>query len=249
MFCKYCGSKLLDDAAFCHECGKATCEQNAQPVYQQPAPPVQPVYQQPAPVVPPVQPVYQQPAPAPQPVQPVYQQPAPPVQPVQPVYQQPAPPVQPVQPQQPVYQPPVYQPPVYQPPVAPQYTYTIPAQPVQQSVVQPVQQSYSEADQLAELQQQTLTFGVLGICLSILGLPGFILSVIAANKAKAYKKLTGKVDGKVLVGWRLSKAGRAIGVVMTIALYLLITALRNGATFNFDFDSVLPDHFSGGGEF
>ena len=223
MFCKYCGSKLLDDAAFCHECGKATCEQNAQPVYQQPAPPVQPV-----------QPVYQQPAPPVQPVQP--QQPAPAPQPVQPVYQQPAPAPQPVQP-------------VYQPPVAPQYTYTIPAQPVQQSVVQPVQQSYSAADQLAELQQQTLTLGILGICLSILGLPGFILSVIAANKAKAYKKLTGKVDGKVLVGWRLSKAGRAIGIVMTIALYLLITALRNGATFNFDFDSVLPDHFSGGGEF
>ena len=188
MFCKYCGSKLLDDAAFCHECGKATCEQNAQPVYQQPAPPVQPV-----------------------------------------------------QPQQPVYQPPVYQ-----PPVAPQDTYTIPAQPVQQSVVQPVQQSYSEADQLAELQQQTLTFGILGICLSILGLPGFILSVIAAKKANAYKKRTGKVDGKVLVGYRLSKAGRAIGVVMTIVLYFLISALRYGTL---TFDPILPDHFSGGGEF
>ena len=93
---------------------------------------------------------------------------------------------------------------------------------MQPSVVQSAQQYSTEADQLAKLQQQTLTLGILGICLSILGLPGFILSVIAAKKASAYKKRTGKVDGKVLVGYRLSKAGRAIGVVMTIVLYAQI---------------------------
>lgn len=208
MFCKYCGSKLLDDAAFCHECGKATCEQPLQPVYQQPVVPVQPVQQ-------------------------VYQQPAPPVPPVQPVYHQPVP------------QQPVYQQPVYQSPIAPQYTYTIPAQPVQQ----PVQQSVADTQQ-EKLEKQTLTLGILGICLSILGLPGFILSVIAAKKASTYKKLTGKVDGKVLVGYHLSKAGRAIGIVMTVVLYVLLLALESGAfNFAFDIDPVLPDHFSGGNEF
>lgn len=168
MFCKYCGTKLIDSAVFCHECGKATAEQ---PVCQQPVPPVpptQPVYQQP---VPPVQPVYQ----------PVYQQP------VQPVYQSPV---------QPVWQPPVPQP--------------------------------ADPAQLAKLERQTLTFGILGLSLSMLGVPGIVLSGIAAKKAGIYKKLTGKVDGKVMTGYRLAKAGRTVGIIMTVLLSIIVPLLLEG---------------------
>ena len=171
MFCKYCGTKLVDTAAFCYECGKATNEQ--------PVPPAQPVYQQPVyqQTVPPVPPVYQQS---------VYQQPA---------YQPPVPPVQPV----------------YQPPV----------QPVYPQNVQPA----ADPEQLEKLHKQTLTLGILGLCLSMLGLPGLILSCIAAKKAGVYKKLTGKVDGKALIGYRLAKAGRAVGIVMTILLFIIVNVM------------------------
>lgn len=168
MFCKYCGTKLIDNAIFCHECGKATCEQPVSP------PPVQLVFQQPA---------------------------------------------QPVQ-QQPVFQQPVM------PPV--QYTYTVPAQPAPRPVVDPVQ--------LEKLRKQTLTLGILGLCLSMFGVPGIILSGIAAKKAGAYKKLTGKVDGRVLTGYRLAKAGRIVSIIMTVLLTFLLPALLEGdVTYDYDY--------------
>ena len=197
MFCKYCGTQLIDEAAFCHECGKSTYEQ---PNYAPPAPqPVQPVYQRPAPQ--PVQPVYQQPVPHTQPVQPVYQQPAP--QPVQPVYQQPVP---------------------------PQYTYTVPATPVQ-----PAPQAATYAPDLAKLEQQILSCGIWGLCLSMLGVPGIILSVIANKKANEYKRLTGSLSNKAQVGYRLCKAGKAVSIVMTVILFFVINALEG-----LDFDSINP---------
>ncbi|WP_290930029.1 flotillin-like protein FloA, partial [Fibrobacter sp.] len=89
------------------------------------------------------------------------------------------PPVQPVKPEpvprvQIVYQAPV--PPT--PPEAPQnvppaqYTYTIPGQ---AATPQPAQQE--------KLAQQALTFGILGLSLSMIGVPGIVFSSIAANKA------------------------------------------------------------------
>lgn len=146
MFCKYCGSKLVDNAAFCHECGKAT--------YEQPAAPAQSVYQ---------------------------------------------PPVHPA----PAYQVPLYQ-------QAPQYTYTVP--PVQ-SVPQP---PVVNPEQLEKLEKQALTLGIVGLCLSMLGVPGLILSCVGSGKASRYKKLTGGLSAKARVGYRLAKAGKIVGIVMTV---------------------------------
>ena len=188
MFCKYCGTKLIDEAAFCHECGKATYEQ--------------PAYTPPSPTAPPIQPVYQQP------VQPIYQQPAP--QPVQPIYQQP---VQPT----------------YQQPVPPQYTYTVPSNPQQ-----PAQQVTAYTPDLAKLEQQVLRCGIWGLCLSMLGVPGIILSVIANKKANAYKRLTGNLSDKARIGYRLCKAGKAVGIVMTIIWFLVTSALEGSVDYDFN---------------
>lgn len=179
MFCKYCGSKLVaDNAAFCHECGKATCEQPVATV------PVQPV-------------------PAPQPV------------PVQVVYQQPA---------QPAYQVPLYQ------QVAPQYTYTVP--PVQSAPQQPA----VDPAQLEKLEKQTLTLGIVGLCLSMLGLPGLIVSCIGAKKAGRYKQLTGGLSQKARTGYNLAKAGRAVGIVMTVLLFIVVSTLAQGdVTYDYDY--------------
>lgn len=167
MFCKYCGTKLIDEAAFCHECGKATYEQ---PVYTPPAPPAQPA--------PPVQPVY--------------------VAPVQPA------------------------------PAPPQYTYTVPANPVQ-----PAPQPAATTPDLAELEKQILSCGIWGLCLSMLGVPGIILSTIANKKANAYKNLTGNLSDKARAGYRLGKAGKAVSIVMTVIWVIVISALENWIHYNF----------------
>ena len=206
MFCKYCGTKLMDNAVFCHACGKAT---NEQPAVQQPAPPVQPVYQQPIPPAPPVQPVYQQPIPPAPPTQPVYQQPVPAPQPV---YQQPAPPAPPVQP---VYQQPAYQAP--QPPV----------------VQQPVRPAYDPAA-AEKLEKQALTCGILGLSLSLLGVPGIIFSSIGGGKASAFKKLTGQLTGKARTGYGLAKAGKIVGIVMTVIWALTLPSLISELIYAFD---------------
>ena len=205
MFCKYCGSKLIDNAAFCHECGKATYEQ--------------PAYAPPAPQTPPVPPVYQQPAP---PVQPVYAPPAPP----QPVYQQPA-----SQPVLTVYSQPVPQqaPPTYPQAVPPQYTYTVPANPVQ-----PAPQAAVNTPDLAKLEKQILSCGIWGLCLSMLGVPGIILSTIANKKANAYKKLTGNLSDKARAGYRMCKAGKAVGIVMTVIWAIVLSTLEGDVTYDFN---------------
>lgn len=151
MFCKYCGTKLMDDAVFCHACGKATNEQ--------PASRVQIVYQ-------------------------------PPVQPVQPVFQQP------------VYQAPIR--PVYDP---------------------------AEAE---KLQNQALTFGILGLSLSFLGVPGIIFSSIAGSRASALKKLTGQLTGKARTGHGLAKAGKIVGIVMTVVWALALPSLIDELIYAFD---------------
>lgn len=195
MFCKYCGTKLVDNAGFCHECGKSTVEQ---PVCQIP---VQPV---PQPVA--------QPIPAPQPIpQPVYQQP---------VYQAPVPPVPPVQP--------AYQVPVYQQPAPAQYTYTVP--PVQPVPAAPV----NDPAVLEKLEKQILSCGIWGLCLSMLGVPGIVLSTIANKKANAYKRMTGTLSGKARAGYRMCKAGKAVGIIMTIIWFIVLSSLGDNVSFDFD---------------
>ena len=192
MFCKYCGTKLMENAVFCHACGKATDEQPAVQQPAQPVPPVQPVYQQPVPAP---QPVYQQPVPA---TQPVYQQPAPPAPPVQPVYQQPA------------YQAP--QPPVFQQPVQPVYDPAV----------------------AEKLENQALTCGILGLSLSVLGVPGIIFSSIGGGKASAFKKLTGQLTGKARTGYGLAKAGKIVGIIMTVIWALTLPSLISELIYAFD---------------
>lgn len=158
MFCKYCGTKLVDNAAFCQECGKSTVEQPVAPA--QPVPTVQVVYQQPAP----------------------------------PAYQQPA--------------------------------------------IQPK----ADPETVVKLEQQALTFGILGLSLSMLGVPGIVFSSIAGGKAAEYKKYTGALTGKALTGYRLAKAGKIVSIVMTVLLSIFLPALLEG---NLDFGYSDPfEHFS-----
>ena len=199
MFCKYCGTKLMDNAVFCHSCGKATDEQPVQQQPVQPAPVVQPVYQQPVHPVPPVQPVYQQPV---APAQPVYQQPVQPVPPVQPIYQAPV---------QPVFQ-------------------------------QPVRHAYDPA--VAEkLEKQALTFGILGLSLSMLGVPGIIFSCLSGSKTSALQKLTGQITGKARTGLGLAKAGKIVSIIMTVIWALTLPSLLTDLINSFTFDNPF-EHFS-----
>lgn len=178
MFCKYCGSKLIDGAAFCHECGKSAVEAPApQMPVTPPAPPAQPAYQ-------------------------VH------------VYQQPVatPPAQPD-----------YQVPVYQQPVQPAYTYTFP--PVQQPA--PAAPA-AESAELERLEKQALTLGIVGLCLSMLGVPGLVLSCIGSGKASKYKQLTGGLSVKARTGYKLAKAGKIVGIVMTVLLAIIVPNLLEG---------------------
>ena len=194
MFCKYCGTKLLDTAAFCHACGNTTNE-----------PPVE------------------QPVQAVSPAQPAYRPSATPVSPVQSVYQQPVQPAPSTQNN--------YQQPMYQPPVAPvQSVYQPPVQPAYQPYVQPV----SDFATVENLQNQTLTFGILGLSLSILGVPGIIFSSIAGNKASALKKLTGQITGKARVGYKLAKAGKIVSIILTVLWTLILPTLLSELLYSFD---------------
>lgn len=170
MFCKYCGSKLIDGAAFCHDCGKSTVE-----------------------------------APAPQ-------MPVTPAVPTQPVYVQPVPPAAPA-----------YQVPLYQQPVQPAYTYTFP--PVQQSA--PAAPAADPAE-LEQLEKQALTLGIVGLCLSMLGVPGLVLSCIGSGKASKYKQLTGGLSAKARTGYKLAKAGKIVGIVMTVLLAIIVPNILEG---------------------
>ena len=146
------------------------------------------------------------------PVQPVSQTPVEPVQPVAaPVESQP--PVEsvaaPVEPAQPVPVAPVAPAPVAQP----------------TPVVRP--QPVADTSKQDKLQNQSLVFGILSLSLSLLGIPGIVFAGIAGKQAGKLKKLTGRLTGKARTGYGLAKAGRIVGIIMTVVWAILLT---NGLT-------------------
>ena len=169
-----------------------------------------------------------QPAPQPAP-QPVYEAPV-----QQPAYEVPAQqqPVYVAPVQQPAYEIPAQQQPVYVAPVQ-QPAYEIPAQ--QQPVyVAPVvaPERPQEDPELNSLATNTLIFGIIGLALSEMGIPGIILSSIAMNKAAEFERKAGKLFGKALVGRRLAKPGKIVGIIMTIfwGIYALIMMIAGIAS-------------------
>ena len=116
--------------------------------------------------------------------------------------------------QQPAYQ--AVQQPAYE---APQPAYTVPQQPVQ---VAPVVNNANDPE-LNSLATNTMIFGIIGLALSELGVPGIILSSIAMNKAAEFESKAGSLYGKAKVGRRLAKPGKIVGIIMTIfwAIYTL----------------------------
>lgn len=118
-------------------------------------------------------------------------------------------------PQQPAYQ--AVQEPVY---VAPQPAYQAVQQPVQ---VAPAVNNANDPE-LNSLATNTMIFGIIGLALSELGIPGIILSNIAMNKAAEFESKAGSLYGKAKVGRRLAKPGKIVGIIMTIfwAIYFLV---------------------------
>lgn len=103
---------------------------------------------------------------------------------------------------------------------APQPAYTVPQQPVQ---VAPVNNNANDPE-LNSLATNTMIFGIIGLALSELGIPGIILSNIAMNKAAEFERKAGSLYGKAKVGRRLAKPGKIVGIIMTIfwAIYFLV---------------------------
>lgn len=130
-------------------------------------------------------------------------------------------PAAPVQPayeavQQPAYE--AVQQPAYE--AVQQPAYQIPQQPVQ---VAPVVNNANDPE-LNSLATNTMIFGIIGLALSELGIPGIILSSIAMNKAAEFESKAGSLYGKAKVGRRLAKPGKIVGIIMTIfwAIYTLV---------------------------
>ena len=86
---------------------------------------------------------------------------------------------------------------------------------------------------LAKLEKQILSCGIWGLCLSMLGVPGIILSSIANKKANHYKRLTGKLSDKARAGYRMCKAGKAVGIVMTVVWVIILSSLEGNVNYDF----------------
>lgn len=107
-----------------------------------------------------------------------------------------------------------------------QPAYAVPQQPVQ---VAPVNNTNANDPELNSLATNTMIFGIIGLALSELGIPGIILSNIAMNKAAEFESKAGKLFGKALVGRRLAKPGKIVGIIMTIFWAIYITVLMIAA--------------------
>ena len=109
----------------------------------------------------------------------------------------PAEPVSQEAPQQPAYQQPVYQQPVY-----------------------------NATPQPEDTSSKVLTFGIIGLVLSELGILGLIFSIIGLKQANQYYSTFGTLIGKAKVGKILSKVGLIVSIVMTVfwAIYIIVVA-------------------------
>lgn len=124
--------------------------------------------------------------------------------------------------------------------VAPKPAYEAVQEPVYVAPVQqPVQaapvvapERPQEDPELNSLATNTMIFGIIGLALSEVGIPGIILSNIALNKASEFERKAGKLFGKALVGRRLAKPGKIVGIVMTIfwAVYFTVAVIAGIAS-------------------
>lgn len=82
---------------------------------------------------------------------------------------------------------------------------------------------------------KVMVFGIIGLALSGLGIPGIILSIIALKQANEFIRLNGGLFGQAKVGRILGKAGLIVSIVMTVfwVLYviLVILAFTRGMSF------------------
>ena len=95
-----------------------------------------------------------------------------------------------------------------------------PAQPVYQQpapsvpVVAPAVQR--EDPELESLGRTTMILGIVGLATAVSsGLPGWIVSNIALNKAAEYERKAGSLTGKAKIGRNLAKPGKIVGIIMT----------------------------------
>lgn len=115
-------------------------------------------------------------------------------------------------PQQPAYD--IPQQPAYE---APQTSYTIPQADPVTAPVRP-----QEDPELNSLAKNTMIMGIVGLALSEFGLPGLIVSCIASKKAAEFVSKAGSLYGKAKVGRALAKAGKIVGIIMTILWAFII---------------------------
>lgn len=123
-------------------------------------------------------------------------------------------------PQQPAYEAP--QQPAYEAPQQPAYTAP---QPTYQQPVQAAPAQNANSPALDSLATSTMIFGILGLALSELGIPGIIFSAIGKNKASEYISRAGSLSGKAKVGSILAKIGLPLGIVMTVVWFIYFIAI------------------------
>lgn len=92
------------------------------------------------------------------------------------------------------------------------------AQPVQAVPVQPVNPAGPSATKV-------MVFGIIGLALCELGLPGVILSAIALRLANEFIQWNGGLFGQAKVGRILGKIGFIVGIVMTVFWLVYIVAI------------------------
>ena len=78
--------------------------------------------------------------------------------------------------------------------------------------------------ELNSMATNTLILGIVGLALSEMGLPGWIVSSIGLKKAAEFERKAGKLYGKAKTGRLLAKIGKIVGIVMTIYLVMFFIA-------------------------
>jgi hypothetical protein len=100
---------------------------------------------------------------------------------------------------------------------------------VEPSVNEPTEPALSEEELIEKnaLAGKILTFGILGLAFSEIGLLGLIFSIIAKAKVKAFTQKFGETTGRASVGKGLSIGGFITSIIMTCfwGFYTLIVVL------------------------